>query len=99
MSILTKTIGKKKYAYLAYRSGKKVVHKYLGPVSNPDVVSKIEELRSEKKIPKKLTAFFWDTNPEKIDLKANSRYVIERIMESGNMDAFEWIQRIYPANL
>lgn len=96
LSILIKKIAGKKYAYLAYRIGKKVVHKYLGPASNNEVVAKIEELRSEKKVPKQYYPFFWDTNPKKINLKRNSRYIIERVLEIGDLSALQWIQKIYP---
>jgi len=41
MSVVIKTIENKKYAYLAYRSGKKVIQKYLGPVSRPEVAKRI----------------------------------------------------------
>ena len=58
LSVLIKKIGGKKYAYLAYRLGKKVVHKYLEPASNKEMIAKIEELRSEKKMPKQYYPFF-----------------------------------------
>ncbi len=97
MSALIKTIGKRKYAYLAYRRGNKVVQKYLGPADDENVVSKIEQLKSEKKIPPKLFKLFWDTSPGAVSLKANAVYIIERILETGDVEAFEWLQRVYPA--
>lgn len=99
LSILIKRIGGKKYAYLAYRLGKKVVHEYMGPASNKEIIAKIDELRSEKKVPKQYYPFFWDTNPKKIDLKRNSRYIIERVLEIGDLSALQWLQRIYPTRL
>lgn len=96
MSIIIKD---KKYAYLAYRSGTKVVHKYLGPISNPEVAQKIKELKKEKSVPEEFYYLFWDTDPKKIDLKKNSRYVIEKVLEIGSLDALQWIQRIYTTNL
>ncbi|MBI5885474.1 MAG: hypothetical protein HZB85_02700 [Deltaproteobacteria bacterium] len=38
-------------------------------------------------------------NDNKIDLKANSRYVIERALETGGFEEILWIQKVYPANL
>lgn len=96
MSVIIKD---KKYAYLAYRSGSKVVHKYLGPISKPEVAQKIKELKKEKSVPEEFYYLFWDTNPKKIDLKKNSRYVIEKVLEMGSFDALQWVQRIYPTNL
>lgn len=76
-----------------------MVHKYLGPIANPEVARKIKELKKEKSVPEEYYYLFWDTDPKKIDMKKNSRYVIEKVLEMGNLDALQWIQRIYPTNL
>ncbi len=76
-----------------------MVHKYLGPVSNPEVAQKIKDLKMEKTVPEEFYYLFWDTDPKKIDLKKNARYVIEKVLEMGNFDAFQWVQRIYPTKL
>lgn len=39
VNVITKTIGKGKYAYLVIREGEKVVHKYLGSADDPRVVN------------------------------------------------------------
>jgi len=82
MSIIIKD---NKYAYLAYRSGSKVVHKYLGPIANPEVARKIKELKKEKSVPEEYYYLFWDTDPKKIDMKKNSRYVIEKVLEMATL--------------
>lgn len=92
-------IKNKKYAYLAFRSGKRVIHKYLGRVSNPEVAGKIKELARERNVPEEFHYLFWDTDPYKIDLKRNARYVIERVLEMGGLDALYWVQRVYPTKL
>ncbi len=38
---------------------------------------------------------FWDTNPEKIDLKKNKRYVIERVLDRGRIDEYKWLRSTY----
>lgn len=96
MSIIIKN---NKYAYLAFRSGTRVVHKYLGALSNPDVARKIKELEREKSVPEVFHYLFWDTDTEKIDLKKNARYVIEKVLDMGGLDALQWIQRLYPTKL
>lgn len=96
MSIVIKVIGNKKYAYLAFRRGNKVIHKYMGPVSDREVAKNIKKTKEEKQVPKRFHAFFWDTNPLKIDIRRNATYVIERVLEMGDLDALYWIQRIYP---
>lgn len=93
MSIIIKN---DKYAYLAYRSGKRVVHKYLGLLSDPEVAKKIKEIERERNVPLEFRYLFWDTDPESIDLKKNVRYIIERILEIGGLDALQWVQRLYP---
>lgn len=94
-----KKIGTRKYAYLAYRRGERVIHQYLGPLSSPRVQRKIRILEEEKKVPPGLTALFWDVDPSRIDLKRNARYVIERVLEMGGLEALDWLQRIYPTRL
>lgn len=88
-----------RYGYLAYRSGRKVLHKYLGVISNPEVARKIEELERERKIPDEFRYLFWDADPESIDLKKNARYIIEKVLEMGGLNALQWIQRLYPTKL
>lgn len=44
-------------------------------------------------------ALFWDANPSAIDLKKNSQYVIERILELGNDKEVRWLWKFYNKNL
>lgn len=99
MAILIKKIGGKEYVYRAYRQGKKVVHKYLGSASNPQVMQKMQETAEEKEVPDKFLSLFWDAEPSSIGIKKNARYIIERVLEMGGMDAIRWLQRIYPTRL
>lgn len=99
MSILIKKIGNKEYAYLALRDGAKVVHRYLGSASDAKVAAKIAEHKAEKRVPDEYRSLFWDTDPDHIDIKKNAKYIIERVLEVGNMGALGWIQRLYPAQM
>lgn len=49
-------------------------------------------------IPGKLKHLFWDTSLDKIHLKQNARYIIERVLEFGDLSALEWLQKVYPAS-
>lgn len=40
-------------------------------------------------------ALFWDTDPAKIDPKKNTRYIIERILELGELDDISWVFKQY----
>jgi len=44
-------------------------------------------------------ALFWDTNPKNIDVKKNARYIIERILEFGDINEVGWVLRHYPKNI
>jgi hypothetical protein len=96
MNVVTKRIGKREYTYLVVREGKKVVHKYLGPADEPKVIKIISDKKETSAIPARFRPLFWDTNLSKIHIKINARYIIERVLEFGNMDAIEWLQKVYP---
>lgn len=95
MSVITKKIGKRKYAYLTVREGKKVVHKYLGPANNPEITKIIIEKKEASAIPERFRTLFWDTRIEKIHVNRNARYIIEKVLEFGGLDSLEWLQRVY----
>lgn len=99
MSIVVKKIGKREYAYLAYRSGKRVVHKYIGPASDPSVATRMAGIEEERNIPGRFQPLFWDVDPRTIDVKQHARYIIERVLEMGGLDALYWIQRLFPTKL
>jgi hypothetical protein len=40
-------------------------------------------------------SLFWDTDPKTIDLKKNKRYVIERVLNFGNLDDYLWLKKTY----
>jgi hypothetical protein len=96
MGVIIKKIGGSEYAYLVVREGKRVVHTYLGPAGSPRVIQRLHEKNEVKAVPPRLRALFWDTSIEKIHMKRNARYIIERVLELGDMDAIEWLQRVYP---
>jgi hypothetical protein len=96
MSVITRKIGNGKYAYLVIREGKKVVHKYLGSANNLEVIKMLSHKKETSTVPAKLQTLFWDANLNKIHIKQNARYIIERVLEFGDIDAVEWLQKVYP---
>jgi len=96
MSVVIKKIGAREYAYVAYRTGRKVRQRYVGPLSEPQVASRVAALRAERRIPVRFRPLFWDTDPAKVDLVGNARYVIERVLDVGDLAALTWLQRTYP---
>ncbi len=99
MGISIKKIGGREYAYLAYRSGKKVIQSYLGPAKNPDIIAQLSAIEKSKSVPSKLYALFWDVDPKTIHVRRHSRYIIERILDLGDLDALWWAQKQYPTAL
>ena len=99
MSVVTKKIGKGEYVYLATREGNKVVHKYLGPVGSPQVKKKLAEKKEVSMVPERFRSLFWDTSLGNIQIKRHARYIIERVLEFGDLDALEWLQRVYPTQM
>ena len=44
-------------------------------------------------------ALFWDTNPNKIDVKKNAQYIIERVLDFGNDKEVRWLYHFYDKSL
>jgi hypothetical protein len=72
-----------------------VVQKYLGPAGSPKTARVLADKMETAGVPQRVYPLFWDTNPSKINLRRNARYVIERVLELGDMDALSWLQRVY----
>jgi hypothetical protein len=98
MAIITKKIGNNSYAYLSVRQGRKVVHKYIGPVYNPATKKRMSAYSEINAVPERFRSLFWDTRLENINVRRNAAYIIERVLDMGSLDALEWVQRIYPVH-
>ena len=94
-----KRIGGRKYAYLVYRRGTEVVQEYLGPAEAPSVVARISAMEKSKSLPPRLYKLFWDTDPCALNVRRHGRYIIERILDFGDLDDFTWAQKQYPSAL
>ncbi len=96
MNVVKKKIGGNEYAYLVAREGKNVVYKYLGSTKKPHVVRIISDKKDSVSVPDSLRPLFWDTSLNNIHVKRNARYIIERVLEFGDMHALSWLQKVYP---
>ena len=47
-------------------------------------------------IPKVFQKYFWDTNPARIDFKKHQSYIIERLLEYGDTQAYRWLIKNFP---
>ena len=97
MSVILRRIGNGEYAYMVHREGGKVIHKYLGSVKDPKIQAEIQHMKEASMVPARFRAFFWDVDVKRIKVKKHSRYIIERILEYGNMDSIYWLQRVFSA--
>lgn len=46
-------------------------------------------------IPDSLNRYFWDTDVKKLSLTRHATYIIERILEWGDLEAVQWLRRVY----
>ncbi|MDO8505955.1 MAG: hypothetical protein Q7S48_05295 [bacterium] len=47
------------------------------------------------KLPRNLYRYFWDIEPEKLNIRQYPTYVISRLFEYGDLKAIEWIRKTY----
>lgn len=43
-----------------------------------------------KKLPKRFAKYFWDIDPQKIDIQKYPQYVLERLLQFGDLAAVKW---------
>ena len=49
----------------------------------------------QSNLPKNLNKYFWDTNISNLSLEKNSTYIIERLLELGDLNELEWLNKNY----
>jgi hypothetical protein len=96
MAIIRKKIGTKEYSYLVTREGSRVVHRYLGPVHGAKAQKMTAVREGVASVPERFRSLFWDTALENINLKTHGRYIVEKVLEFGDLDSFNWLCDIYP---
>jgi len=42
--------------------------------------------------------YFWDVDPSKLDPQQRSTFIIERLLEEGDRQAFHWLEAMYSSN-
>lgn len=47
------------------------------------------------KIPKEWHQYFWEVEPEKVDLDKHAFYIMGRVLEYGNPEAVKMVREIY----
>lgn len=54
------------------------------------------ERTSVSKLPNHIQRFFWDVDPLQLDVDLYSRYVLERLLELGDLGAVRWMLAYFP---
>ena len=49
-------------------------------------------------LPKSSQKYFWDVNPEKLDSKQHQSFIVERLLEQGDLESLTWINQMYPSS-
>ena len=89
VGIVIKTVNGRKYAYHAYRAGKKVAQRYLGALADAKVSALVDVFRCSRVMPSTHYGLFWDVDPGRININRNANYIIERVLELGKLEAAE----------
>ena len=50
-------------------------------------------------LPDSLYQFFWDVDPAKVDPSKNPTYVINRLLDKGDLEAARWVLRHFSREL
>jgi len=50
-------------------------------------------------IPKFVAEYLWDVEIEKLDLKSHSTFIVERVLEYGDLEALLWINKSYKKDI
>lgn len=51
-----------------------------------------------QKVPSFAQKYFWDVNPNELDIEQHQRFIIERLLEQGDLDSLSWINQVYSRN-
>lgn len=58
-----------------------------------------QRAKSRKKKFRFRRSLFWDADPKTIDPKKHATYIIERILDFGNVPEARWMAHYYPAEV
>ena len=57
------------------------------------------KVHKSKKTIKLRPELFWDVDPKTIDFKKHAQYIIERVLELGDVPETKWLVSYYPNRL
>lgn len=57
------------------------------------------QLPLPRSVPNQLHQFFWDVDAQKLDPSQHPLFVINRLLDKGNLEAVRWVRRNFPEDL
>ena len=63
------------------------------------MLSMKKDTRNTKKVIEFRPELFWDVDPKTIDAQKHARYIIERVLELGDVPEVKWATHYYPIDL
>ena len=55
----------------------------------------MERVKNKVKVPDKFKKYFWDVDFNKLELSKHRKFVMERLLNYGTFDTFDWIFRTF----
>ena len=56
----------------------------------------VKQKKLPTKLPKEFYRFFWDVDAEKVNPGKSPYYVINRLLDKGNLEAARWVLHSFP---
>ena len=64
-----------------------------------DIIIKVKIKNLPNKLPVSIRPFFWDTDSKKLDPSKFPLYVINRLLDKGDLEAVRWVKRNFSEKL
>jgi len=58
-----------------------------------------QEPKATSQLPSHLQRFFWEYDPQVLDIKKHADVIMARIMERGSWQAMMWLRKVYPSEV
>lgn len=59
----------------------------------------IQQSSIPTKLPKNLYQYFWEVDPKMVNPRKSPQYVINRLLDKGEVEAVRWTRRHFPEEL
>ena len=98
MSIIIRKTGNRQYAYVARRSGARMIQSYIGPLARPDVRRRVEAAQRATTMPPHTMRLFAGVDPSALHLQRDAAAIIACLLEQGDLEDLRWLVCVYPTS-